>query len=297
MLKSMTAFARVATPATKTGGWIIEIRSINHRFFDFSLKLPPDYYALEGKIRELIHSKISRGKVTVSITQGAGEDSETDHLTLDLAVAKRYQQAAERIKRQLRIRDDIDLGDFLRLPQILTVKKEKKSPQKVWPALQRALHIALSHTLKAKTVEGKKIEKDILNRLAKIQAGLGKIEADAKGRSEEYFKRIQTRLESLIAEGSRDDDRLWREAAILAEKSDITEEIVRLKSHLSLFEERVRSRKIQQEVGRELDFICQEMHREINTIGNKAQLFDISREVVFIKGEIEKIREQIQNVE
>ena len=296
MLKSMTSFARVTTPAAKNGGWIMEVRSINHRFFDFSLKLPPDLFVLENRIRELVHAKMHRGKVTVSISQDSGEDA-LDVLTLDLAVAKRYQKAMDKLKRQFKVAGDVSLGDLMRLPQLLTTQKTKKSAEKLWPTLRTALKQVLERALKAKSLEGRKIEKDVRGRLIQISKAVQRIDKDAVDRSQDYFDRIKTRIEKLLAEEVRDNDRLWREAALLAEKSDITEEIVRLKSHLSLFEDRVTDRKANKEVGRELDFICQEMHREINTLGSKAQFFDIAREVVSVKGEIEKIREQIQNVE
>jgi uncharacterized protein (TIGR00255 family) len=289
----MTAFARVRD-IKKKNGWTVEIRSLNHRFFEFALKAPQDLYPLEDRIRELLHSQISRGKISVNISLGDSEE-ETKLLTLDEAAAEKYLRAAERLRKKFRLEGEIMLGDLVRFPGILSAEKVEELPEKKWRHLQGLLRKALARTLQMKEREGKRLARDMASRLRKIGHTVERIEKSVAGQSQYYFEKLKKRMGELLREsGSEDKDRIYREAAFLAERSDITEEIVRMKSHLALFERRLRGKA---EVGRELDFLCQEMHREVNTMSAKAQLFEVSQDVVLIKGELEKIREQIQNIE
>jgi len=161
-------------------------------------------------------------------------------------------------------------------------------------ALKKILKQTLAQAIKAKELEGRKLAVDMEKRLIAICRAIEKIEQHARGQSQHVFQKLSERVDLLLAEKEKDMDRMRREVAFLADRSDITEEIVRMKSHLDLFRSRLKNST---EIGRELDFLCQEMNREVNTMGSKAQLFEIATEVVFVKGEIEKIREQIQNIE
>lgn len=273
--------------------WLVEVRSLNHRYFDFSLRVPSDFVEFETRIRDLVRSRVSRGKISLSATRSAEEGE--GRLDLDEEVVQQYLKGARRLKRQYGLQGDVTVEALLKLPRIFTSRRVKQESAEVrWKALQPVLLKALDQTIRSKQLEGKKIAKDMRMRLGLIANAVKKIEKMAKDRSQKYFLQLKARVEELIGRKEFEEERLMREVAILAEKSDVTEEIVRLKSHLSLFDTRLRSNE---EVGRELDFLCQEMNREINTIGSKAQLFEIAREVVFVKGEIEKIREQVQNVE
>ncbi len=291
MIRSMTAFSRV-TQKTGKGQWIVELRSLNHRYFDLSLRVPPDLVELEGPIRDLVKEKIARGKISLSITcSGEGDDED---LELDEDAAKKYLKAVRTLKRRFGLQGDVTVEDIIKLPRLFSNKKSKESLEKSWQHLKILLKRGVEQAVKAKQVEGYKIAQDMAMRLKAIQTASQKIEKTAASRAQESFEKLKERVRELLNGQDADEERLWREVALTADRSDITEELVRLRSHISLFQSRLRSKD---EIGRELDFLCQELNREINTVGSKAQSFGISREVVFVKCEIEKIREQVQNVE
>lgn len=292
MIRSMTAFARVSAPAP-LGKWIVEIRSVNHRYFEFSLKVPPSLYSLEGRVRERVQAQLRRGKVSLSIIQDNGQEA-VKGLSLDETAVRSYLAAVEKLKKRFRLQGQISISDLIQVPGLFSFSKPEEDPEKNWLPLQRALKKVLAEAVKAKQREGGKLARDISSRVRKISQAVARIELLAAETPKRLFEKLKGRVEELLAEKEKDLDRVTREVAFLAERSDITEEIVRMKSHLELFEKRLKS---ETEVGRELDFLCQEMNREINTLGSKAQLFEISTEVVFVKGELEKIREQIQNIE
>lgn len=292
MIRSMTAFARL-TADGRRGRWIVEIRSLNHRYFEFSLRLPGALNALETAIRDLVQSEVRRGKITVAVSQDS-EEEKFKAVSLDEAVVRHYLAAIRRLKRRFRLTDDVSLADLLKLPGIFKMESLEGEPEKVWPDLKKIMQRTLLQLVKAKEAEGRRLAADIRKRLQTIAKSVARIETLSKGSAERVYKKLAERLDQLLAEKEKDPDRVHREAAFLAERSDITEEVVRMKSHLELFGSRLNGNT---EAGRELDFLCQEMNREVNTMGSKAQLFDISTEVVFVKGELEKIREQIQNIE
>lgn len=292
MIRSMTAFAR-ETGAVQGDSWAVEIRSINHRFFDFSFKLPPVLNGFETDIRDLVQSQIRRGKIVIAISRDA-EEERLKEVSLNEPAVKLYLEAISKLKKQFRVGGDITVGDLLKLPGTFTVKTPELNPDKVWQSIQKLIKQAIKQTLKAKEVEGAKLAKDIFSRLDAITKVVEKVKKLSAGEPERIYKKLTERIDVLMKDREKDTEKMQREVAFLADRSDITEEIVRLNSHLDLFKNRL---KADGELGRELDFLCQEMNREINTIGSKSQLFDISKEVVFVKGELEKIREQIQNIE
>ncbi|MFA6601066.1 MAG: YicC/YloC family endoribonuclease [Candidatus Omnitrophota bacterium] len=292
MIRSMTAFART-TGTAKEGRWTVEIRSINHRYFDFSVKLPMALSVLEGRVKDLVNTGIKRGKVTVTVGCDDGE-SQVRAISLNEELAETYVAIGRKLQKKYGIRNEFTAGDFLRLPGMLSAETEGRDPEKDWKGLEKVVKRALAQALAAKEEEGRKLAKDMIERIGALREAVRKVEESAKGRTDVLFNKLSERIDQLLAEKEKDQDRMNREVAFLAERSDVTEEVVRLKSHLELFEKRLRQ---DSEAGRELDFLCQELHREVNTIGSKAQLFEISTEVVMMKGEIEKIREQVQNIE
>ena len=292
MIKSMTAFARLKGSA-KEGGWEVEIRSINHRYFEFSVRTPPGLSGLEAKIRELVQSQIARGKITVVLGQEASADA-MDPVQLNETAVEFYMSSIQKLVKKYKLNNSFSASDLIRMPGVFSEAPRKTDPEKEWPSIKKVLIRALEQTRKSKQLEGGKLAADIAGRLQKIEAAVRKIESLAGGESQRAFKRIQERVENLFQDKEKDLDRYYREAAFLAERCDVTEEVVRLRSHLDLFKRRLHE---DHEVGRELDFVCQEMNREANTMASKSQLFEISTEVVQVKGEIEKIREQIQNIE
>ena len=290
MIRSMTGFAQIRS-RQKKGGFTVEIRSLNHRYFELSLRVPPSLYPLEDRIREACQNRIKRGKVTVNISEPDG--SGLEEVTLDEEVLRFYLSAIRKMQQRFRLEGSIRVSDLLTLPRIFSVEKKGADPEKIWRSLRRLLEQTLDQLTQSKVREGKVLARDLLKRLAKIERGLLLIEHHAKALQGEYYGKLRERIRSLLEEKSG-DERVWREAAFLAEKADTTEELVRLKSHLHLFREKL---KKEREVGKELDFLVQEMNREVNTLSAKAQDFGISKEVVSIKAELEKIREQVQNIE
>ncbi len=294
MIRSMTGFARLS-PSGKDEKWAIEIRSLNHRYFEFSLKAPTALYFLENRIRDLCQEWLHRGKVSVAVSSIVGQDEE-EHppLVLDESAADFYMDAARQLKKKYGFQDDLSLKDILSLPRIFSANRKTEDPEKDWGELEKVLVKALKAAIRNRETEGKKLAADILERLESIQKAGKRIEKLALGSSKRVQKKLEARLTELLGDQEIDRDRLAREVAFLAERGDITEETVRLKSHLDLFRTRLHESG---EVGRELDFLCQEINREANTMGSKSQFFELSTEVIFIKKELEKIREQVQNIE
>ena len=292
MIKSMTAFGRVVASA-KEGGFIVEIKSINHRFFDFSIKAPQSLLSLEAGIKELVKSKITRGKVYLMLSLEQ-DDKKTKPLVVDDEMVKFYLKSFKQVGEKHKVEGSLTLAELVKLPGVLTTEQAREDVEAQWTLIKKVIDKAIDVTLKSKNTEGKKLAADMSKRLREMTSVTKKVEKLAASRPKKVLKRLNERVEQLLGNRGLDSDRLYREAALIAEKCDMTEEVVRLKSHLQLFEDRL---KQDEPVGRELDFLCQEINREINTMGSKAQLFEISREVVFLKGELEKIREQVQNVE
>lgn len=292
MIRSMTGFARLSSG--KDEKWAIEIRSLNHRYFEFFLKSPASVYFLEGKVRDLCQQWLHRGKVSVVISSQELEGEDQPQLSLDEKVVDFYLSAARQLKKKYGFQDDLTLKDVLGLPKLFSAEKKPENPEKDWEELEKALHKVLKAVIKNREIEGKKLAVDILERLDNIQKAAKRIEKLSLGSSKRTQKKLEDRLSELLRDQELDRDRLAREVAILAERGDITEEIVRLRSHLDLFKTKLHESG---EVGRELDFLCQEINREANTMGSKSQFFEISTDVIFIKKELEKIREQVQNIE
>ncbi|MCM8775328.1 MAG: YicC family protein [Candidatus Omnitrophica bacterium] len=295
MIQSMTAFVR-GSSSSREGDWLVEIRCLNHRYFEFSLKTSPYLYPLEARIKDFVQDFIRRGKVSISITKNYNEEI-VQRVKLDDGMVSMYLSAVDKLKKRFKVSGEINVQDLLGLPHILSFEHLKEDdPEKCWFQLQKILKRALASVVRIKRIEGKKLMQDILKRLDTIEKAMTNIEAHTRGNVERYFQKLKERADQLLSERAKGNDKDWiyREVAFLADRSDVTEEIVRMKSHLGLFRERMCA---DSDVGRELDFLCQEMSREINTLGAKAQHFEISRQTVLVKGEIEKIREQVQNIE
>ena len=290
MIKSMTGFARAA--AKGKGGWTIEIRSLNHRYFEFSLKVPPVLYSLEDKIRELCQRYVRRGKITVNVTDGASNGLED--IALDEKVLQFYLSSIRKIQKRFRLRGDLSVSDLLTLPRIFSVEKKSDAPEKLWLSLKPPLEDVLKRLIESRAREGKALAKDLLERMREIEKRLSRIEAQAKNLPKEHYEKLRRRIHDLFESKLAENERVWQEAVLVAEKSDVTEEIVRFKSHLQLFRDKITK---EDQVGKELDFILQEINREVNTLGAKAPDVEVSKEVVLIKAELEKIREQTQNIE
>ncbi len=292
-MKSMTGFGRSEVETNK-GRVVVEIRSENHRFLDIRLQTPNHNREIENAASELIKKYISRGKIWLNI---AFEQPESKHLILDKNYAKRCYEELIKLKKELNIKEDVNINHILAFRDIFSNNKQelsftKSAIQKIKSAIRKAV-IDLDRCRKN---EGEKLKKDLKKRISRCREYLKKIKEKRADFTSENLKKLKERITSLLGnhEHEIDDARLYQEIAILSERSDITEELVRLQAHIDKFEESL-SKKMP--VGKELDFLILEMNREASTISAKAKDANISHEIIALRSELEKIREQIQNIE
>lgn len=295
MIKSMTAFGR----ARKTVGGkdiTVEIKSVNNRFFDCSTKLPRAFSYLEEKIKPYLQqNSVSRGKVDVYI----GIDvinSPIPDITVDDGYASAYIKALNVLADKYSLKNDISVMSVAQNRDIFVIKKSEEDTEKEWNDLRQVLDEALEKFIIARQREGANIELDIKSKVNNISSLVKKIETLSLSDTQSYREKLESRLRDMLSDNKLifDEARILTECAIFADKIAIDEEIVRLNSHFSAFSDIIASNE---PAGRKLDFLLQEMNRETNTIGSKCQNASIARLVVDIKCELEKIREQIQNIE
>lgn len=292
MIKSMTGFGRgTFTNAGKE--YLIEIKAVNHRYLDISVKSSRAYGYLEPKIREYVTKLLGRGKIDINIWV---EDYGTDGrlVLVDEGLADLYVDALSKLKERYNVGDNITLMLLSRFPDILKVKKDEEDEDAVWNDLQTALKDAIDSLVEMRIKEGNQLKNDIIEKSMNIQSNIDCIEKRAPLVVEEYRTKLNNRIKDLLGDNQVDSNRLEQEIAFFADRCSIDEEITRLRSHVKQLGQALDT---EQGVGRKLDFIVQEMNREINTIGSKANDLEITKYVVEVKSEIEKIREQIQNIE
>ncbi|MDL1971028.1 MAG: YicC family protein [Candidatus Desulfofervidaceae bacterium] len=290
-MKSMTAYARGET-TWENLTITLEMRTLNHRYRDIILKLPQKLSPLEEKVKQFIAEHIARGRVECTV-KISGDMEGLPKLTVNWEAAKIYYHLLEELKKGLHLEGNISLDMFLGVKDIFTTVEEDEHIEKFWSPLQKLLEEVLENINAMRIKEGENLKLDLEQRLQLVHELLNKIQERAPVVLENYRKRLKHRVEELL-DNEVDEIRLAQEIVFFAERSDITEEIVRLKSHLHQFRELFSTNE---PVGRKLDFLLQEMHREANTLGVKANDFLISQQVVEIKAEIEKIRQQVQNIE
>lgn len=292
MLKSMTGYGR-AQFADENLKVTVEIKSVNHRFLEPFVKLPRKYSLLEERIKEALRTHLNRGKVDIWI--GLEELSqESGLLKVDKDLAINYYNSLRELAELAGISPEISLYELSCLEGVVTVQEQEKDLEEIWSKINGPFLEALDQLVEMRKNEGKRLEEELLNRAAILKDIIGEIESRSPEVTEAYKTRLNERLTAFAAGIDVDPSRLAAEIAIFAEKSDITEEVVRFKSHLGQLEESIRSRE---PVGRKMDFLMQELNREVNTIGSKSPDLKLSQKVVEAKSEIEKMREQIQNVE
>ena len=292
MIKSMTGFGQ-AVGGSSPFRWAVEIRSWNHRFFECSTRLPNILSGLDEKIRDSVHQYIKRGKISVAISLRS-KQNETNGLVLDEKKIDSYIRAMRRIQKKYRLSGPINVNALLSVPSLFTVDHKEYTAEHYWSGLRSVLEHAVQELLRAKTKEGRVLTQDLKKRMVLMERSVRRIESVAEKSPEERKNRLKERILELTREMPLDTIRLEQEVALLAERNDITEELVRTKYHLDFLKKSLGSSK---EVGKKLDFIAQEIHREVNTVASKAQNFEIAEEVIQIKSELEKIREQVQNIE
>lgn len=292
MIKSMTGFGRGHFLADGVD-ILAEVRSVNHRFLECTIRLPRAYGFLEERVKKCVQQVAARGKVEVNLTIQL-PSSVVSTVSVNLDMANAYCTALREANETLQLQDDLTLSTLLRLPDVCTVQKLEMEEDVIWQDTEVALQEALQQFLTMRQTEGEKLRQDVQLRLQKITENLTIIEAAAPAMQQKYYDRLYQKLAVLLEDQCIDTQRLVTEAAVFAEKVAIDEETVRLHSHLQQCEQLLSA---EEPVGRKLDFLVQEMNREVNTIGSKAQNLDITKLVVEMKSEIEKIREQIQNME
>lgn len=293
MLISMTGFGR--SEVVKHDRQVnIEVKTVNHRYMDISIKMPRSFTFLEDKIRQVIKDYIKRGRVEIYISYKNIGDSDIN-ITPDVSLAEQYLQAFGEIHEKFGITNDVTVSTIARFPDVLQIEKKEEDQEVIWSLLQEGIEAALNNLLEMRKTEGNKLKEDLIERLNTLILLVKKIEERSPEIVLGYKERLTKRVKELLEdELSLDEGRIALEVALFADRSNITEEIVRFHSHIHQF---TKSMEENEAVGRKLDFIIQEMNREINTIGSKANDLTISNTVVEIKSELEKIREQVQNIE
>ena len=288
----MTGFGR-GEGETTLGKVFVESRSVNHRYCDINVKLPRRLAPFETRIKELVRSHVSRGRIDISVKVDAmGE--ERAQLSVDFHLAEQYYRALQSLKEKLRLKDKITLELLAGAKDLITAKEEPTDLEPYWQEIVPILKRSFQDMDEMKRSEGEALAKDLHQRLQRIAQQLEGIKGQYSSRLDAYQNRLAERLRSLLGGVEVDSFRFQQEIAILAERTDITEEIVRAESHLGQF---LTLLEADEPVGRKMDFLLQEINREVNTVSSKANDAEISQRAIEIKGELEKIREQVQNLE
>ncbi len=292
MVRSMTGFGR-AQASVEGYNITVEIRSVNHRYFEFYAKLPRTYSFLEEKVKALLSTGISRGKVECSIQLEATAD-ESVVVSVNEPLAKGYVDAVKEISEKFGISEDLTALSVARFSDVLSISKAPVDEDELWAKVSPVVSEALAGFVSMRETEGKRLSEDVLSRADTILSNVSYIEERSPETVKLYSEKLLERMKNVLGDTQIDETRILTEAAIYADKIAVAEETVRLRSHIDQLHEMLAS---DEAVGRKLDFLIQEINREANTIGSKAQDVDIARRVIDIKAEVEKIREQIQNIE
>lgn len=292
MIKSMTGFGRAM--AEKDGYVIsVELKSVNHRYFEFNCRLPRQYGFAEEKLKSYVNSKVSRGKVDCFLGIEALDTDNAD-VVVNHTLASAYIKAMNELAQEYSLKNDISSVSISRFPDVFVLKKADEDEEKLWGYIKEVADEAIDKFIAMRETEGEQMKKDVLSRSDYILDCVSFIESRSPQTVKEYNDKLIARVHELIGDASLDENRIIQEVAIYADKVAVAEETVRLRSHISQLKEFLESTE---PIGRKMDFLVQEINRETNTIGSKACDVEIARKVVDIKAEVEKIREQIQNIE
>ncbi len=292
MIRSMTGFGR-AQVSVEGYNITVEIRSVNNRYFDFYAKMPRTFSFLEEKVKSLLSTEISRGKVECSLQIETTAD-ESVIVSINEPLAVGYVKAVEELAEKFQVKNDLTALSLARFSDILSITKAPVDEEDLWNKVQVAVKEALAEFIKMRESEGEKLKTDVLSRADLIINNVAYIEERSPETVKAYSEKLLERMKTVLGDTQVDEARILTEAAIYADKVAVAEETVRLRSHIDQLHSMLDSNEA---VGRKLDFLVQEINREANTIGSKAQDVDIARRVIDIKAEVEKIREQIQNIE
>jgi len=292
VLKSMTGYGR--NEAIEGGKKILcEIKSVNHRYSDYNIKVPKYYGFLEDKIREFASKYISRGKVDIYVSTQSYEESDKE-IVVNMDLARSYIDALASLRDEFSLRDDVSVSSVARYPDIFTLEKKEEDEEEIWQAVKKVLEPAIESFNAMREREGERIQKDLEARVEYMKTIAKKIDERSPETVNEYRNRLYEKIKEVLENKDIDDARVLTEVAIFADKVAVNEEMVRLASHFVEFYNICASGE---PAGRKLDFLIQEINREINTTGSKAGDIEIAKMVVELKAETEKLREQIQNIE
>ncbi|MFO7570197.1 MAG: YicC/YloC family endoribonuclease [Smithellaceae bacterium] len=292
MIKSMTGYGRVER-VEQSRNIVVEVKSVNHRFLEIGLRTPASLFPLEMEFKKKIAERFKRGRIDVSIRL-EGEGADTSRVHVNLEIARNYYDVLKRLKEELHLEEPISLKTLIGFRDIFTPPSETELSADFLDQVGATLDEALTMLMNMRQDEGIALFSDMEMRLGLIQETMAVIRLRAPQVVLEYQKRLTDRIKELISGCDPDEARLAQEVALMADRSDITEEIVRMQSHISQFRELLQSDEAQ---GRKIDFLLQEMNREINTIGSKSNDVEIARQVIEVKSELGKLREQAQNIE
>ena len=293
MIISMTGFGR-GMYSTEEREYTIEIKSVNHKYTDINVRLPYVLSFLEEKIKKEVLKNIARGKIDINVTF-VNNSNLGKKISINKPLAKEYIEELRKIKEENNIIDDISIMKIAKLPDILNISQDNNE-EVLWEELNKALQEAIKNLLEGKIAEGKKLSEDMLQRLENINKHILDISQYSTGLIEQYVVKLKDRIKEMMQTDLIDEARISQEVVLYADKTSIEEEITRLKSHITQFKELLQSESVKK-TGKRLDFIIQEMNREINTIGSKSNCLEITNLVIELKTELEDVREQVQNIE
>lgn len=292
MVRSMTGYGR-GEANNEQLSVTVELKSVNHRFFEASVRSPRQLAFLEDKLKSYVQSRVARGKIDIMISCDFGALA-SDKIEVNEVYAEEYISALKSLAEKFDIIDDISVSSVARNQDVFCVTKQTLDEEVIWELVSAAAEIAVDNFIKEREAEGQRLADDVVSRTKTILGYVEKVEERSPQTVKEYRERIEKKMRDLLGDTTVDEQRLITETAIFADRVAVNEETVRLRSHIAHFSEMCAAGGV---IGKKLDFTVQEMNRETNTIGSKCQDIELSHIVVEIKSEIEKIREQIQNIE
>ena len=293
MIRSMTSFGRSSSEEGERRVFTVEMKSVNSRYLDVNIRMPKTLISLEEEIRKMISNSLNRGKVDVFINLKNYNDG-SGIPKVDINLAQGYLECLKEIETKLGVKNDISVMQIARFPEVITVVEEEDKIEEVWKELKPLINDSLEMMIGMREVEGNKLKEDILSKISVIEELVSKVEEFADTIPKAFKMKLEERVKELLGNVEIDENRIAMEVCMLADKATVDEEIIRLRSHINQVRETL---NLNDPIGRKLDFIVQEMNRETNTIGSKSSDIQMTNIVIDIKNILEKIREQVQNIE
>ena len=293
MIRSMTSFGRSSSEEGEKRVFTVEMKSVNSRYLDINIRMPKTLISLEEEIRKMISNSLNRGKVDVFINLKNYNDG-SGIPKVDINLAQGYLECLKEIETKLGVKNDISVMQIARFPEVITVVEEEDKIEEVWKELKPLINDSLEMMSGMREVEGNKLKEDILSKISVIEELVSKVEEFADTIPKAFKMKLEERVKELLGNVEIDENRIAMEVCMLADKATVDEEIIRLRSHINQVRETL---NLNDPIGRKLDFIVQEMNRETNTIGSKSSDIQMTNIVIDIKNILEKIREQVQNIE